>query len=118
MVCLCSRSGIGSNYNHSTMPLLVLGVQLLICSAVLQHGDCIHLQAFHMLEAQRSLLPDVDKNKTARGQRSASVHATYADADADADADATTGDTSGRRINESSHLHYFMKTQLAASYCA
>ena len=61
MVCLCSRSGIGSNYNRSTMPLLLQGVQLLVCRAVLQCGDCVHLQPSHMLEAQRSLLPDVDK---------------------------------------------------------
>ena len=115
MVWLCSSSGVDSNSDHSMMPLLVLEVELLICSAVLQHGDCIHLQASHMLEAQRSLLADVDKSKTAQGQRSASVHATYAGADADDD--ATTGDTSGRRMAESSHLHCFMKGQLAASCC-
>ena len=114
MVCLCSRSGIGSNSNHSMMPLLVLGVQLLICSAVLQHGDCIHLQASHMLEAQRSLLPDVDNSQSSQGQRSPSVHAKCAGAGAD----ATTGDTSGRRRAESSHLQCFMKAQLAASCCA
>ena len=37
---LCSSSGIGSNFNDSMMPLLLLEVELLICSAVLQHGDC------------------------------------------------------------------------------
>ena len=41
MVWLCSSSGIGSNFNDSRMPLLVLEVDLLICSAVLQHGDCM-----------------------------------------------------------------------------
>ena len=114
MVSLCSSSGIGMNSNHSMMPFLVPEVELHICSAVLQHGDCIHLQASHMLEAQRLLLPDVDTSKSAQGQPSASVHATYAGADAD----ATTGDTSGRRRAESSHLQCFMKAQLAAGCCA
>ena len=115
MVCLCSRSGIGSDYNRSTMPLLLQGVQLLVCRAVLQCGNCVHLQPSHMLEAQRSLLPDVDKSQSAQGQCRSSVHATCAGAGAGAD--ATTGDTSGRRMAESSHLHHIMKGQLAASCC-
>ena len=114
MVSLCSSSGIGMNSDHSMMRVLVLDVQLLICSAVPQHGDCIHLQANHMLEAQRSLLPDVDKSQSLQGQRSPSVHAKCAGAAAD----ATTGDTSGWRMADSSHLQCFMKAQLAASCCA
>ena len=114
-VCPGSGSDVRMDCKHSRMSLLALEVALLICRAVLQCGDCVHLQPSHMLEAQRSLLPDVDKSQSAQGQRSASVHATCADAGAGAD--ATTGDTSGRRMAESSHLHHIMKGQLAASCC-
>ena len=114
-VCLGSGSDIRMDCKHSRMSLLGLEVALLMCRAVLQCGDCDHLQPSHMLEAQRSLLPDVDKSQSAQGQCRSSVHATCAGAGAGAD--ATTGDTSGRRMAESSHLHHIMKGQLAASCC-
>ena len=50
---LCSSSGIGSNFNDSMMPLPVLEVELLICSAVLQHGAVtMHSPCSHHAAAQ------------------------------------------------------------------
>ena len=66
-------------------------------------------------DSDHSMLLLLALEVTVQGQRSALVHATHAGADVDAD--ATNGDTSGRRMAESIHLHCFMKGQLAASCC-